>query len=176
MGGHELPGACQRRLPARPRRPATTQSCKGALPIPQQCLLVSSLLTDAPAHGPLLLQAVHPRKVKQGRHASTWAFDSAAPLVLRCPASLLQRGLHLVVELCASHALLPEEAARLPARPQQAARQVDEVCLAWAVLDLSTLPTLHAARSLRVPLRGGPLVQPGAQGSQVRGGELAATH
>ena len=29
--------------------------------------------------------------------------------------------------------------------------------MAYALLDLSTLPTLHAARSLSVPLRGGPL-------------------
>ncbi len=29
--------------------------------------------------------------------------------------------------------------------------------MAYAMLDLSTLPTLHAARSLSVPLRGGPL-------------------
>lgn len=31
------------------------------------------------------------------------------------------------------------------------------MCLAYALLDLSTLPTLHAARTLGVPLRGGPL-------------------
>lgn len=31
------------------------------------------------------------------------------------------------------------------------------MCVAWALLDLSTLPTLHVARSLSVPLRGGPL-------------------
>lgn len=35
--------------------------------------------------------------------------------------------------------------------------QLDEVCVAWALLDLSTLPTLHASRALSVPLRGGPL-------------------
>lgn len=31
------------------------------------------------------------------------------------------------------------------------------MCTAWAMVDLSTLPTLHAARTVSVPLRGGPL-------------------
>lgn len=35
----------------------------------------------------------------------------------------------------------------------------DEVCAAWALLDLSTLPSLHAARTLSLPLHGGPLAR-----------------
>ena len=62
--------------------------------------------------------------------------------------------------------------------------QSDEVCVAWALLDLSTLPTLHAARSLRVPLRGGPLalrwtlqqcaVAAAAQAAQLQGRQVGA--
>ncbi|KAI7845941.1 hypothetical protein COHA_000487 [Chlorella ohadii] len=61
----------------------------------------------------------------------------------------------LYVELNVAHELLPEEAESLPTK--HAAQQVTEVCVAYAMLDLFTLPTLHAARSLSVPLRGGPL-------------------
>ena len=60
--------------------------------------------------------------------------------------------------------------------------QADEVCLAWALLDLSSLPTLQSKRSLSLPLRAGPLVQHVAQpqehgasgASGASGGKVAA--
>lgn len=65
--------------------------------------------------------------------------------------------LQLYVEFCVSHELTPEEARRLPPPPVRAARLADEVCLAWALLDLRGLPSLHEGRRLRLPLCGGPL-------------------
>jgi hypothetical protein len=43
--------------------------------------------------------------------------------------------------------------------PAAAAATVDEVCVAWALLPLSTLPSLQSARKLRLPLRGGSLTR-----------------
>lgn len=37
-------------------------------------------------------KAFKPRKVRQGRHADAWVFDGAAPLLVRCPLELAQRG------------------------------------------------------------------------------------
>ena len=36
---------------------------------------------------------------------------------------------------------------------------MDEVTAAWALLDLSTLPSLHTGRALAQPLHGGPLAR-----------------
>lgn len=65
--------------------------------------------------------------------------------------------LQIYIEFNVSHELRAEEAQRLPRSPRQAARQVDEVCVAWALVSLATLPSLHEARSLHVPLCGGRL-------------------
>ncbi|KAL4459178.1 hypothetical protein ABPG75_014043 [Micractinium tetrahymenae] len=105
-------------------------------------------------------QELRPRRVKAGaRGTYTWCFDAAeATLLVRCPAELLPRA-QLYIEFNVSYELTAEEAARLPPLLQRAARQVDEVCVAWALVSLSGLPTLHAARKLSVLLRGGPLAR-----------------
>ncbi|EFN53588.1 expressed protein [Chlorella variabilis] len=99
--------------------------------------------------------AVEPRHVKPGRHGNAWTFD-AASLLIRCPLERLKT-MQIYIEFNVSHELRAEEAQRLPRSPRQAARQVDEVCVAWALVSLATLPSLHEARSLHVPLCGGRL-------------------
>lgn len=46
-----------------------------------------------------------------------------------------------------------------PYCPWAGGLQADEVCVAWALVSLCGLPTLHAERKLSVPLRGGPLAR-----------------
>ncbi|KAL4854149.1 hypothetical protein ACK3TF_005007 [Chlorella vulgaris] len=67
--------------------------------------------------------------------------------------------LQLYLELCVSHQLLPEEEAAQRLLPCAAACQLGDVCVAWTLVSLATLPSLHSPRSLRAPLCGGPLSQ-----------------
>lgn len=67
--------------------------------------------------------------------------------------------LQLYLELCVSHELLPEEEAAQRLSSCAAACQLDDVCVAWTVVSLATLPSLHSPRSVRAPLCGGPLSQ-----------------
>eukprot|EP00887_Chlorella_sp_A99_P007002 scaffold2.g7002.t1 len=129
------------------------------------------LFDGARFHG----NVVKPKKVKTAQKSGemVWKFGSGAAVLVRCPAHLVHtmqaRGLRahakarpdVYIEFCVSHELTPEEGQRLPAggAGAAAARQCDEVCIAWALVELCTLHTLHTARSLSLPLCGGPLSQ-----------------